>query len=46
MSMQPLILPFKGAVPRIHESAWIAPNATIIGDWPRFQRVLWVRVAW
>ena len=32
MSMQPLILPFKGAVPRIHESAWIAPNATIIGD--------------
>lgn len=32
MSIQPLILPFKGAVPRIHESAWIAPNATIIGD--------------
>lgn len=28
----PLILPFDGKVPRIHESAFIAPNATIIGD--------------
>lgn len=28
----PLILPFNGKTPRIHESAWIAPNATIIGD--------------
>ncbi|NME89532.1 gamma carbonic anhydrase family protein [Corynebacterium stationis] len=30
--MSPLILPFEGKVPRIHASAWIAPNATIIGD--------------
>jgi len=28
----PLILPFQGKTPRIHPSAWIAPNATIIGD--------------
>ena len=28
----PLILPFQGHVPRIHENAWIAANATIIGD--------------
>lgn len=28
----PLILPFNGAVPRIHATAWIAPSATIIGD--------------
>ncbi|APT92942.1 acetyltransferase [Corynebacterium phocae] len=27
-----LILPYQGAVPRIHRSAFIAPNATIIGD--------------
>lgn len=27
-----LILPFQGKTPRIHRSAWIAPNATIIGD--------------
>lgn len=27
-----LILPFNGVYPRIHRSAWIAPNATIIGD--------------
>ncbi|MBN9607335.1 MAG: gamma carbonic anhydrase family protein [Actinomycetales bacterium] len=27
-----LLLPFEGASPRIHETAWIAPNATIIGD--------------
>ena len=27
----PLILPFDGATPDIHESAFIAPNATIIG---------------
>ncbi|ACP32461.1 gamma carbonic anhydrase family protein [Corynebacterium aurimucosum] len=27
-----LILPFQGHTPRIHRSAWIAPNATIIGD--------------
>lgn len=29
---QPLILPFEGKLPRIHRSALIAPNATIIGD--------------
>lgn len=28
----PLLLPFNGVSPRIHRSAWIAPNATIIGD--------------
>lgn len=27
-----LILPFQGIAPRIHRSAYIAPNATIIGD--------------
>ena len=26
------ILPFEGRVPRIHPSAFIAPNATVIGD--------------
>ena len=26
------IYPFQGTRPRIHRSAWIAPNATIIGD--------------
>lgn len=29
---KPLLLPFAGKPPRIHASAWIAPNATIIGD--------------
>ena len=28
----PLILPFEHHTPRIHTEAWIAPNATIIGD--------------
>lgn len=28
----PLILPFNGTAPRIHQSAYIAPNAVIIGD--------------
>ena len=28
----PLILPFEQYTPRIHPSAWVAPNATIIGD--------------
>src|SRR5699024_4946482 len=32
MSTTPLILPFQGMRPRIHESAYIAPGATIIGD--------------
>lgn len=27
-----LLLPFAGKKPRIHRSAWVAPNATIIGD--------------
>lgn len=29
---EPLILPFNGKSPRIHRSAYIAPNTTIIGD--------------
>src|SRR5699024_7811861 len=32
MSTTPLILPFQGMRPRIHESAYLAPGATIIGD--------------
>lgn len=32
MTNGPLILPHNGKLPRIHETAWIAPNATIIGD--------------
>lgn len=32
MTNGPLILPHNGKRPRIHETAWIAPNATIIGD--------------
>ncbi|HCT15017.1 gamma carbonic anhydrase family protein [Corynebacterium nuruki] len=28
----PLILPFNGKVPRVHESAYVAPNAVLIGD--------------
>lgn len=28
----PLILPFDGKAPRIHTSAYVAPNAVIIGD--------------
>ncbi|WJZ01361.1 gamma carbonic anhydrase family protein [Corynebacterium freiburgense] len=30
--MEPLILAYQGKTPRIHKDAWIAPNATIIGD--------------
>ena len=30
--MTPLILPFRGIAPRIAADAFIAPNATIIGD--------------
>lgn len=30
--MSALILPYGGKAPRIHASAWIAPNATITGD--------------
>lgn len=29
---QPLIIPINGHTPKIHPTAWIAPNATIIGD--------------
>lgn len=28
----PLLLPFNGKRPRVHRTAWIAPNATLIGD--------------
>lgn len=28
----PLLLPFNGNRPRVHRTAWIAPNATLIGD--------------
>jgi len=27
-----LILPYEGLSPRIHDSAWLAPNATVTGD--------------
>ena len=27
-----MILPFNGKTPRVHESAFVAPNATLIGD--------------
>lgn len=30
--MQPMILPFKGKTPKIHDSAFIAPGVVIIGD--------------
>lgn len=30
--MQPLILPFHGKTPKIHDSAFIAPGAVLIGD--------------
>lgn len=30
--MSGLIVPFKGVVPKVHGSAFIAPNATLIGD--------------
>ena len=30
--MQPLIMDYKGLSPKIDKLAWIAPNATIIGD--------------
>ena len=28
----PLILPFRGKVPRVHSTAWVAPGAVLIGD--------------
>ncbi len=30
--MQPIILPFRGIYPTIHETAFIAPGAVVIGD--------------
>lgn len=30
--MPAVILPFKGVYPTIHETAWIAPTGTVIGD--------------
>ncbi|MFM9876703.1 MAG: gamma carbonic anhydrase family protein [Rhodoglobus sp.] len=27
----PLIVPFGGSTPRVHDSAWVAPNATLVG---------------
>ncbi len=32
MSSTPIILPYHGIMPSIHESAWIAPGAVVIGD--------------
>ena len=32
MTSTPLILPFAGRTPEIAESAWVAPNATLIGQ--------------
>ena len=30
--MKPYIVPFRGDIPKIDKSAWIAPGATVIGD--------------
>lgn len=30
--MSNFILPYKGILPKIHESAWVAPNAVVAGD--------------
>jgi len=27
-----LVIPFDGKTPQVHETAWVAPNATLIGD--------------
>lgn len=32
MTSAPIILPYNGILPTIHESAWIAPGAVVIGD--------------
>jgi len=32
MEMQPLVLPFNDIEPAIDPTAWLAPNATVIGD--------------
>jgi len=30
--MKPIILPYKGVTPKIHETAFIAPGASVLGD--------------
>lgn len=30
--MKPLILPYKGVLPRIHPTAYVAPSSSIVGD--------------
>src|SRR5687767_6139677 len=30
--MKPLVLPYQGRLPEVHESAFVAHNATLIGD--------------
>ncbi len=30
--MKPIILPFKGVTPKIHDTAFVAPGASVIGD--------------
>lgn len=32
MTSAPIILPYNGITPTIHETAWIAPGAVVIGD--------------
>lgn len=32
MTNAPIILPYNGIMPSIHETAWIAPGAVVIGD--------------
>lgn len=32
MSNEPIILPYKGIMPKIADDAWIAPGAVVIGD--------------
>lgn len=31
-SMSNFILPYKGILPKIHDTAWVAPNAVVAGD--------------
>lgn len=31
MNSSPCILPFDGQLPKVHESCWLAPNATLVG---------------
>ncbi len=32
MTHSALILPYDGALPQVHPTAWLAPNATVVGD--------------